>query len=92
MAILAAPAISLALIVERAEHILSGLNDHALMPGVSRAIGRVAQVEVSGRDSGVEFGSGWLGNELEVHILCHGPAAVEHGHDRIVILAVAIIV
>ena len=80
---------SLALIRGRAD---CWLNDHALIPGVSRTIGRVAHVEVSGRDSGVEFGPGWVGNELEVHILCHGPAAVEHGHDRIVCFAVARIV
>ena len=88
LAILATCTISLALIRGWAE--FSWLNDHAFIPGVSGTIGRVAHVEVPGRNFGVE--RGWLGIEPELHILCHGPATVEHGHDRIIIFAVAIIV
>ena len=70
-----AGAISLALAVggARVEFL-----DHSLIPGVSRSVGRIAHLEVLGRDPvGV---AGWLRVNLE-HGVLFRLASVEHGHD-----------
>ena len=57
------------------------------MPGVSRTIGRVGQLEVSGLDFGVV--RDWMGIEPELDVLCRGPASVEHSLDQVCIATVA---
>ena len=66
------------------------LIDHAPMPGVSRAVGRVSHLEVTRRDSVFLRGRDSSKHVLYIIIICLGP--VEHCHAWIVLFAVARVV